>query len=141
MSNLARYWIFFVIVAVGLVLSWGQVGVKTQKTLQSLPPMSLLSTESPCRPAQAPCAATSTDRAVVLGPARQGLAVRQTGIDMGSIERAEAAFLDARGQITERRLLLDRGDGWHVGSLPPGSQRLQIRFHEQAGVTVAEFPL
>ena len=94
MSQLARYWIFFVIVAVGLVLSWGQVGVKTQRTLASLPPMNLLSTESPCRPSEAPCAATSMDRAVVLGPARQGLAVRQTGIDRGAIERAEAALLN-----------------------------------------------
>lgn len=141
MSSLARYWIFFVIVAVGLVLSWGQVGVKTRQTLESLPPMSLLSTESPCQPAQAPCAATSADRAVVLGPARNGLAVRQTGIDRGAIERAEAALLDDAGQVTERRLLLDRGDGWDVGRLPADVPRLQIQFHEQGGVTVAEFPL
>ena len=140
MSNLARYWVFFVIVAIGLVLSWGQVGVKTQRTFEDAP-MSLLFTETPCRPAQAPCAATSEDRAVVLGPAHQGFAVRQTGIDRGAIERAEAAFLDAAGRMIERRLLLERGEGWDIGRVPAAAQGLQILLHQQSEVTVAEFPL
>lgn len=64
MGNWNRLWIFFVIVAVGLVLSWGQIGQKAgQLSIDRL-----LDTETPCRPQVVPCAAYGADVALVLGP-------------------------------------------------------------------------
>lgn len=67
MGSWNRIWIFFVIVAVGLVLSWGQVGKKTQLKLAS-DTSELLETDRECRPLTAPCAATGVSMGVVLGP-------------------------------------------------------------------------
>ena len=61
MSRQGRYWIFFVIVAVGLALSWGQVGRKTRQALE-IEPVLLLVTETPCTPMATPCAAVGRDR-------------------------------------------------------------------------------
>jgi hypothetical protein len=54
----------FVIVAAGLVLSWGQIGHKAGRVALD----GLLDTETPCRPYSAPCAAYGSDIALVLGP-------------------------------------------------------------------------
>lgn len=65
-------WIFFVIIAVGLVLSWGRTGQRLQKEQTDagggLDVDRVLSPESPCRPLQSPCAAFGQTLAVVLGP-------------------------------------------------------------------------
>jgi len=62
--NWNRLWIFFVIVATALVLSWGQIGHKADRVAVD----GLLDTETPCRPYAAPCAAYGSDIALVLGP-------------------------------------------------------------------------
>ena len=78
--SMGRYWIFFVIVAVGLVLSWGQVGRKTEHELRERP-VDFLSVESGCDPMHAPCAAYAGERAMVLGPEQGGLLLKLAGID------------------------------------------------------------
>lgn len=74
MRRIDWIWVFFVIIAVGLVLSWGRTG---QRLVQDRPPAAdrvdteqLLATESPCRPLFSPCAAIGDDLAIVLGPVR-----------------------------------------------------------------------
>lgn len=64
MANWHRLWIFFVIVALGLVLSWSLIGHKTGRMEVG----AILATETPCRPYQAPCAAFGSEMALVLGP-------------------------------------------------------------------------
>jgi len=140
MSRLGRYWIFFVIVAVGLALSWGQVGRKTQRLLESEPVVFLV-TERPCRPSVEPCAAVAGDRAVVLGPAQVGLRVKQTGISTADIVDVEAVFLALDGENTGFRSLTRRADAWSVSDVPALSQMLRIRIISNHDVTVAEFPL
>ena len=72
MNRTNRLWIFFVIVAVGLVLSWGQVG-REQSQRIATPGGSWLDTETPCEPLAAPCAAYGGDAALVVGPERPGV--------------------------------------------------------------------
>ena len=140
MSRQGRYWIFFVIVAVGLSLSWGQVGRKTRQVLEDEPVM-LLVTETPCTPIASPCAAVGRDRALLLGPDEQGLRIRQTGIPVLEIIRVESVFVGTDGQASEPGKLLPDGEAWIVSGLPPGSVRLHIRVVGNRDVTVAEFPL
>lgn len=140
MSRLGRYWIFFVIVAVGLALSWGQVGRKAQRVLESDPVVFLL-TEPGCRPNLEPCAAMAGDRAVVLGPVQTGLQVKQTGISPADIADVQAAFLAADGEPVGARILTRQGDAWSVPDLPASVRILRIRVTSNHDVTVAEFPL
>jgi len=140
MSRLGRYWIFFVIVAVGLALSWGQVGRKTQRALETEPVVFLL-TERPCEPGSAPCAAVADDRAVVLGPGPNGLRVKQTGVPIADIVEVEAGFVGAAGELTGSRILMRHADAWLVSDVPASSRVLRIRIIGSRDVTVAEFPL
>lgn len=140
MSRLGRYWIFFVIVAVGLALSWGQVGRKTQRVLQEEPTL-FLATEPACRVRVAPCAALAADRAVVVGPAADGLLIRQTGLTPTEIARVEAVFLTGDGSETDRRVLTRGVDAWSASDVPAGSTILRLRIVGNHETTVAEFSL
>jgi len=140
MTRHNAYWIFFVIIAVGLALSWGQVGRKTQRVFDESPVV-YLSTEADCAPRRAPCAAMAGDRAIVLGPATPGLAVRQTGLDTSGIVRVEAVFLAADGAgVTSAELAADR-DRWRVPRLPDGVALVRIRFVGNRESSIAEFPV
>jgi hypothetical protein len=140
MSRLGRYWIFFVIVAVGLALSWGQVGRKTKRALET-DPVVFLTTERPCKPYLAPCAAVADDRAVVLGPSPGGLRVKQTGVPIADIVEVEAGFLGAAGELTGSRILTRQAGAWLVSDVPAPSRVLRIRIIGSRDVTVAEFPM
>ena len=131
---------FFVIVAVGLALSWGQVGRKTRQALEDEPVL-LLATEAPCMPKTSPCAAVGPDRALLLGPDRRGLRIRQTGIPVSEIIRVEAVFVDADGQASQPAKLFSEDDAWLVSRLPPVAATLRIRVVGNRDVTVADFPL
>ena len=140
MSRQGRYWIFFVIVAVGLALSWGQVGRKTRQVLEDEPVL-LLATEAPCTPMVSPCAAVGSDRALLLGPDMQGLRIRQTGIPVAEIDRVEAVFVGTEGQASEPAELYPDDDAWIVSEMPSTPGRLRVRVVGNRDVTVAEFPL
>ncbi|MGB5648506.1 MAG: hypothetical protein WBM59_00395 [Sedimenticolaceae bacterium] len=140
MTRLGRYWIFFVIVAVGLALSWGQIGRKTQRAFEEEPAVLLL-TEPACRVWVAPCAAMASDRAVVAGPSGAGLGIRQTGLTPTQILRVEAVFLASDGSEKDRRLLIRGADSWSVPGVPEGTATLRIRMVGGQETTVAEFPL
>ena len=140
MSRLGRYWLIFVIVAVGLALSWGQVGRKTQRVLRD-DPVIYLQTEKDCRPSSTPCAAVGQDRAVVLGPGEGGLLARTTGFDTGLIVDVEVIMLGLDGTALERRTLAPDAPAWSVGDLPAGTRLLRYRISANRETTVAEFPL
>ena len=116
MTRLGRYWLFFVIVAVGLALSWGQVGRKAQRALDSSPVV-YLHTETPCRPQLAPCAAVAGDRALVLGPAQNGLLVKQAGLRDDELRRpvkmqSKVAIGKVTAELVDYRVRdLDSSDG------------------------------
>lgn len=140
MSRLGRYWLFFVIVAVGLALSWGQVGRKTQRVLTD-EPVAFLASEPDCRVTHAPCAAVAADRALVLGPAGGGLRLRQTGFDTAAISTIEAQLLADGKALQPPRPLLRDGDGWRLPL--PGSARgtVRLRVVGRDRISVADFPL
>ena len=140
MSRVGRYWLFFVIVAVGLALSWGQIGRKTQRVLRD-DPVIYLQTEKDCHPNAAPCAALGRDRAVVLGPAKTGLLARTAGLEDSVIIRVEVIMLGADGVTLGRQTLAADAPAWRVGGLPPGTRLLRYRITGSHETTVAEFPL
>ena len=140
MSRLGRYWLFFVIVAVGLVLSWGQVGRKTQRVL-SEEPVSILASEPDCQVIRGPCAAVAADRALVLGPAAGGLRLRQTGFDPADIATIEAQLLrDGETPQAPRPLLRD-GDGWRLTLPEAAAGTLRLRVVGTERISVADFEL
>lgn len=140
MSGYGRYWLFFVIVAVGLALSWAQIGRKTHRVLEEAAVVYLVN-ERPCQPRIAPCAALAGDRALVLGPAAGGLALKHTGLSLTDLISGEAVFVAGDGsEIGRRNLRLDAPD-WLLGGIPESTQRLRIRLTGNREVTVGDFPL
>lgn len=139
-TGYARYWIFFVIVAVGLVLSWGQVGRKTRQVMAEQDVV-YLHTETPCRPRERPCAAVATDRALVLGPDGAGLRLRQTGFDQGQLHGIEYAFLGIDGEETVASGSGPSAYEWQIGEPPVPAAVLRVSVLANGERTVAEFPL
>ncbi len=140
MTRLGSYWLLFVIVAVGLSLSWQQLGRKTDRLLRSDPVVYLVN-DSDCRPGVAPCAAFARDRALVLGPAGQGLTLKQTGLEPADLIDGEVVFLDANDRQVGRRGLSLDGRPWQLAGIPAAAQSLRVRLTGNREVTVGEFPL
>ncbi len=140
MSRLGRYWLFFVIVAVGLALSWGQVGRKTERVLQQQSTVYLVA-EATCSPRQNPCAAVATDRALVLGPAGNGLALKQAGFETSRIVRIEATFYGAGEEPLSRTTIDPRTEHWLLDDVSSAAGMVRISVVGNAMLTVAEFPL
>lgn len=132
------YWLVFVIVAVGLALSWGQVGRKAERVMAETP-VQMLQVESNCRPLRAPCAALGRDRALVLGPGSGGLVLRATGVTQ-PVREIEALALSGDGDGTAL-VPLAKGDAWVLDRLPSEALALRVSLHLEDGITVAEFPL
>jgi len=134
------YWLFFVIVAVGLTLSWGQVSRKVEKVLDD-EQVIVLETESACQPLRLPCAALASDRALVLGPAGSELVLRRTGLAGSQIISAEAVLLDAGKEVLGRRELAGTMNTWWVRDIPPNATVLRVHIQGNQDITLAEFPL
>lgn len=140
MQGYARYWIFFVIVAVGLALSWGQVGRKTREVMAEQDVI-YLQTETPCRPRHQPCAAVAADRALVLGPDGEGLRVRSAGFDAGQLLGLEYGFFGAdAGDVISSGVGRSASD-WHIAAPPAAATGLRVSVLSNGEKTVAEFPL
>jgi len=140
MNGYARYWIFFVIVAVGLVLSWGQVGRKTDQVMAEQDVI-YLQTEVACRPQRAPCAAVAHDRALVLGPDGDGLQLRSAGFDADHLLGIEYAYVDADGEEISRSGIDRLASSWRIGRPPTAAGKLRASVLSNGEKTVAEFPL
>jgi hypothetical protein len=139
MRGQARYWVFFVIVAIGLVLSWGQVGRKTQQVIEQEDVVYLIA-ESLCRPASAPCAAVGGDRALVLGPDTAGLRLEQTGFERGALSRIEVEFLDLTGQTRSATAIDPVSTAWRITGVPESISLIRVSVIGNRERSVAEFP-
>lgn len=140
MSRSGRYWIFFVIVATGLALSWAQVGRKTERVLDERD-LVYLANDPDCHPVQAPCAAVAHDRAMVLGPSAGGLLLKTTGIERAAVSSVRMQVVDAGGEELARRALITRPDGWYLPMPEPAAARVRILLDTASDTTAAEFPL
>lgn len=140
MNRLGRYWLFFVIVAVGLALSWGQVGRKTHRLFEAEPLVYLVN-EPDCRPAVVPCAAVASDRALVLGPAAHGLVLKQAGLKTSKLVSGEAIFLATNGDEIGRQTLMSDAEAWSLADIPASARLLRVRIVGSHETTVGEFPL
>jgi hypothetical protein len=141
MSREWRYWLFFVIVAVGLALSWGQIGRKTHQTLEAQP-VSYLAVEQGCMADRAPCAALAGDHALVLGPSDEGLRLEQTGLAPAAVVSVEATALNGEATTDDRMLRVDaRSGGWLIGPPPPGATGIRVRVVADGRASVADFAL
>jgi len=140
-SREGRYWLFFVIVAVGLALSWGQVGRKTQQTLDA-EPVSYLVVEKGCVADRAPCAALASDHALVLGPAGDGLRLKQTGLATAAVASVEATALSGESTVGGRMLGVAAGpQGWSIAAPPGDATGIRVRVVAAGRISVADFVL
>lgn len=137
---MGRYWLFFVIVAVGLALSWGLVGRKTETTLLERPVV-YLDVEAGCQPRLRPCAAWGRDRALILGPAGEGLQARQTGLDDRDFAAVEALLLDADDKEVKRIRHAPSDTDWRLDDIPADARTVRYRVVGNRVTTVADFPL
>lgn len=141
-----RLWIFFVIVAVGLALSWGKVGQNTEKEV-SKDPFELLRVEPACDLRAEGCAAYGSELALVakaaaLSDDSLGMYFRLVGLDMAGISGFEVA-LHRDGVSPQPLAVLRRQQDWQVvltGPLSPPAD-LRVRFETAAGRYAAEYPL
>ena len=138
MTRLGRYWLFFVIVAVGLALSWGQVGQKTKRVLEA-EDVTYLKVEPRCFADQRPCAAIAGDHALVLGPARVGLRLKQTGVPRHEIVAVEALLLAKPDAIPVR--VVPEASSWQILWSPTAGEAVRVRLVGNGRVTVADFPI
>lgn len=139
MQGLARYWIFFVIVAVGLVLSWGQVGRKTVQVLAE-EEVRYLVAERPCRPRAAPCAASGSDVALVLGPDRSGFRLRSLGLPATAVDALRVEYIDDDGRVLETVSPGTAPPDWLLADVA-GATAVRITVHMADRRLVADFPL
>ena len=135
---MGRYWIFFVIVAVGLVLSWGQIGRKAESRLESTPVV-LLATEAGCHLARAPCAAYGEGLAMVARwDARAAtIEVRLVGLDPQEVSAARVQVPGRDGELPLAWRVA--GSGW-AGRLPAAGSPLSVVLETGRRRLVAEFP-
>jgi hypothetical protein len=140
MQGYARYWIFFVIVALGLVLSWGQVGRKTREVMAEQDVI-YLQNETPCRPRHQPCAAVAADRALVLGPDGEGFRLRSAGFDPDQLLGLEYGFIGADDGDVISSGFAPSGADWQIGAPPAAATGLRVSILSNGEKTVAEFPL
>jgi hypothetical protein len=143
MNRWNRLWIFFAIVAVGLVLSWGQVGREASQRVATRAG-AWLDTEVPCAPLHTPCAAYGGDVALVLGPDRPDvLRLKVVGVDDPRIGGA-SVFTRGGGQSDSVELGLEPAGlaQWTVG-LPDLSTAAtaEFRVYFERPAVQAVFPL
>lgn len=138
MTRIGRYWLFFVIVAVGLALSWGQIGQKTQRVLEA-EDVTYLNVEPRCFANQRPCAAIAGDHALVLGPAQLGLRLKQTGFPPDEIVAVEALRLNEPEGLALR--VIPEASSWQILWSPQSGDAVRVRLIGNGRVTVADFPI
>lgn len=136
-----RYLIFFVIVAVGLALSWGQIGRKTRDVLRDRN-VEFLVLDGNCRPTVRPCAAYAAARALVLGPDAGGsFLLKAVGINQGAAELSVKLLRNGVdvGAGQWRR----RDDAtWRISpATEPGIQFMRVGLLAEGTAYVADFPV
>lgn len=147
-----RIWFFFLIVAVGLIFSWGQVGNRYQQqqaidTREYL----LLRTEADCNLQFSPCAAFAPDYALVTKleyhSGWQSIHVKAAGKPLTDMSQVKFSF-EPESSLYDAELLTARyqKDGvWFTDVQLPVQDKtvwkLRISVDKNERVLVADFPL
>lgn len=141
-----RVWIFFVIIAIGLALSWGKVGQNTREDMGS-DDFLLLRSEPNCVLAQDVCAAYLSDMALVakamtLDDARLGLYFKLVGVDAGEVDEFTVQLIHAPAPA-QTLAVLRRVDDWQAiyTGKPLTQAQVRVSFKHGGSKYVAEYSL
>ena len=147
-----KSWYFFLLVAAGLILSWGQVGNRYKQTTKEVHrEYLLLRTETDCNIAQAPCAAFAPDYAIVVKLEKntgwQTIHVRTAGESLSENSRLDLSF-EPQSSLYETEPLPIRfrqPDTWYSDvQLPLNDKtiwKLRVKIERGEKVMVADFPV
>jgi len=139
MNRFNRYLVFYVILGVGLVLAWSQVGRRAQ--LAQATEVMVMTTEEDCRAHAAPCAAYAKNFALVAGPRTDGSGLLLVGEKLPSGMQVEVAQLDAQVRLMPVPLLRSAGkQRWFV-EMAPDAARLRVNLTLAESQWIAEYPL
>jgi hypothetical protein len=148
-----KSWYFFMLVAAGLILSWGQVGnrYREHKPVETKEYL-LLRTEQNCELLKAPCAAYAPDYALVINVEKNRgwntATVRAAGVKLDQASRVKMSF-EPVSSLYEPELLPVRfrePDSWYSDFQFPDNRqavwKLRIKVDQsEKTVYVADFPL
>lgn len=143
MKAFNRYLIFFIIVAVGLVFSWGQVGKRTGQAMDNLQ-AELLTPEAGCQPSNAPCAAFGKQQALVLGPHQNGFMLKYQSTSDVSAE-VQAEYISKENAVTPEAVLITHlaKNSWLIAKPSGNYPAIRLRIHIVAanakGITEFDF--
>lgn len=137
-----RYLVFYVLLALGLALSWNQVGRRAQ--LIPGAKLHVMSVDGECRPLQAPCAAYAQQFALVLGPdglAAEGRRLRLLGEQLPADHGLRVQQFDHSVTELDAPRVVPRqpGSWWIEPVLPTGRLRVSLLVGDEQWV--AEYPL
>lgn len=161
MKHANRLWMFFILIAAGLVYSYAMVGKRYQQAVSDSPATAsssrgarILNIEEDCRPFQVPCAAYAASAALVLrlrrvsgagGAPELAVEVAQVGLLPKTLASAELILgpRAERGGAPLPRFRAVASDGvWKaVFPLDAKATRLEVRLDDGERVWVAEYPL
>ncbi len=148
-----KLWYFFMLIAAGLILSWGQVGTRyKQKEKIDTREYLLLRTEAGCDLLQAPCAAFAPDFAIVMKLQKNRgwntVFIKTAGEPLTQQSRVKMNF-EPESSLYEAQLLPVRfqvPDSWYSDfQFPDNFQtvwKLRVKIEKNANlVYVADFPV
>ncbi len=161
MKNINRLWMFFILIAAGLVYSYAMVGERYRRAGEAPPAGEALSrdalilnVEEDCYPFQAPCAAYAASAALVLrlgrvsgagGAPELAVEVAQVGFPAQALASAVLLLAPRTERATAplfRFRAVASGDVWKaVFPLDAKATRLEVRLDDGKRVWVAEYPL
>jgi len=139
MQNFNRYLIFYIILAVGLVIAWSQVGHRAE--LRQEAGLSLMQTEQDCRPRKAPCAAYAGHFALLVGPVPQGPALLVVAEKLPPGAALEVIQLDRQAHTLEAPLLRPQGEGRWILQVASEAVQLRLTVAAEGRRWLAEYPL
>lgn len=138
MKKRNSYLIFYVILAVGLALSWSQVSRRAQLVPNSQ--VSVMQVDAACEPQTAPCAAYAQHFALVLGPSGDHLKLVGQSLPEGVELHVQQLDLQARIMQSQPLVKALAGEAWSLRPLEGGG-RLRVRLLKEGHEWLAEFPL
>jgi hypothetical protein len=144
--RMSRLWLFFALLAVGLVWTWSQVAQQPLEHSQvGAEDVVLLRTEPGCDLAQGPCAAYGNDVALVASvrAAGEGVAWRVKLVGAAPALPQLSLWLLSPGTATRELAVFESGDEWYADSarrVPPNSL-LRVRVSGGPVPLIADFPL
>lgn len=133
----SRYLIFYVLLALGLALSWNQVGRRAQ--LIPGAKLHVMSVDGDCRPLESPCAAYAQQFALVLGPDGARLRLLGEKLPPGHELRIQQ-FDHSVTELESPHFAPEAPQAWWVEPvLPTGRLRVSLLVGDEQWV--AEYPL